>query len=154
MKIWIERLNEGLDPMWNFLRFHPDKFTPEQKAKADKQSKDSHKRLYSERKAAGICVKCGRYKAREGHVRCTECTIKLNRASEKHRRKIGRKPHYMLTEYDVCYICGGEPLPNKRLCAVHYEIAMKNLDKANEHRDNSNHIWGKLRYGKNQNEPT
>ena len=24
---WIERLNSGLDPMWNFLRFHPEKPT-------------------------------------------------------------------------------------------------------------------------------
>lgn len=127
-----------------------DSFTPEQKQRADKSSKDCHKRLYDERKAAGICVKCGKCKARQGHVRCTECTIKLNRAAEKHRRKIGRKPHFMLTEHDVCYICGGEPLPGKRLCAVHYEIAMKNLEKANANRDNSNHIWRKLRYGKEQ----
>lgn len=129
-----------------------DNFTPEQKAKADKQCDDSHKRLYNERKAAGICVKCGKHKARQGHVRCVECTIKLNRAAEKHRRKIGVKPHYMLTEYDVCYICGREPLQGKRLCAVHYDIAMQNLKKANEHRDNTNHIWRKLRYGKEQKE--
>ena len=24
---WIERLNNGLDPMWSFLRFHPEKPT-------------------------------------------------------------------------------------------------------------------------------
>lgn len=24
---WIERLDKGFDPMWNFLRFHPEKPT-------------------------------------------------------------------------------------------------------------------------------
>lgn len=127
-----------------------DSFTPEQKQRADKLSKDSHKKLYDERKAAGICVKCGKRKARQGRVRCAICLNRENIAAEKHRRKIGRKPHFMLTEHDVCYICGGKPLPGKRLCAVHYEIAMKNLEKANANMDNSNHIWRKLKYGKEQ----
>lgn len=110
-------------------------FTPEQKARADKQSRDSHKRLYKERKAAGICTKCGRHKAWEGRTKCVECTIRANRAAEKHRRKSGEKTRYMLTEHDVCYICGGEPLPGKRLCAAHYDVAMQNFRKANKRRN-------------------
>lgn len=54
---------------------------------ADK--KRSFKKLYDERKAKGICVKCATRKADEGHVTCVWCRKKENLKTVERRRKGG-----------------------------------------------------------------
>lgn len=128
------------------------KLTDEQR-KAESQRATENKRKRKEhRKALNLCVECGKRPPKDGRVSCGICLHKHSERMKLYNRRKGRKPQELLLAHDVCWICGGEPLPGKRLCNVHYDIAMANLRKANQNRNNTNHIWKKLNYAGSKHE--
>lgn len=56
------------------------------KTKDSQQRMDKRKRIRAERKAAGLCIWCGKPVYRS-YVRCYECYIKNRRARNKYREK-------------------------------------------------------------------
>ena len=88
------------------------------------------KRRYQEAKKNGICTACKKKKATYG-LRCYECYIKqkrYNRAQSSGIREFWQ-------ENGLCYQCGGEVVPGKKVCQRHYEILMKNIALCHENRN-------------------
>ena len=69
--------------------------TEEEKARTCKRERA--RRLYEERKAKGICVRCGKNKASEKRVTCQECRDKAKIAWMKRKQDAINK--YMETHY-------------------------------------------------------
>ncbi len=91
------------------------------------------KALYARRKAEGLCVKCGHKKATKG-VFCLECYVKERKReierTEKRKRENGGSIREIWKEKGLCAQCGEPRIPGKRLCQKHYDIAIKNVQKA------------------------
>ena len=93
-------------------------------------------------KEKGLCVSCGRSKAKEGRASCEYCLIKNRERSREYRMKknetgISRSER---ASYGLCYFCGKEIGGNGRICKNCSEKAIVKLPKKNQ-----NEIW------KNQN---
>ena len=70
-----------------------DSMTEEQKEQVRSRVRQSGKTLYKQRKAAGLCVRCGK-PAQQGHVRCSECNIKHRNSARRDRnRKLNMPKH-------------------------------------------------------------
>lgn len=110
-------------------------------------SSKRHKRLYSERKEAGMCVSCGNRPPKDGRVRCGICLARHRRNAEALRRRRGQWSHDELMEPGVCYNCHAPSLPEKKLCADCREKSMINLKKANLAIDHYNHPWRYFSFG-------
>lgn len=79
-------------------------------------SKKRNKRL----KEAGICVECGREKARPGRVNCESCALKRRvRAASKRILKV--KPD------GICFRCDQPAMEGKKCCEKHYAINVQNM---------------------------
>ena len=101
------------------------------------------RRKYIKRKrelciAFGVCRECFK---RDVKVRnkCLECYVKQVKRN-KAKVNIPRERRIGL---GLCYFCGNEVIEGKKVCEKHYKIIYNNLSKANK--DNSNHIWRKLK---------
>ena len=118
-----------------------ERLTPEQR-RAESQRAVEYKRQRKERrKAEGLCVECGKRPPKEGRIRCAICLHKHSERMKLYHRAKGHKPRELLMAHDVCYICGREPLPGKRVCAVHMDMCMRNLSIAHKKVDWYNHPW-------------
>lgn len=122
-----------------------EKLTDEERKETYRQATQRKHALYERRKADGLCVSCGQRPTLGKSVRCGICKEKARRYAEKHRRKIGQMSHDERSEHDVCYNCGGAPLPGKRLCATCSERSMENLRNANKKIDWYHHPWRNLK---------
>ena len=123
--------------------FEGEKSCPECKAKfaminANRKEylQEINKSRYERLKQEGICVRCGKEPAAEGHVTCETCMEK-RRAKEKKDRQ--RNPKDKRGEWITdgkCAQCGADILvPGKRVCPNCYAILMKTISKCNEQRD-------------------
>lgn len=83
---------------------------------------------YKSRKAAGLCVNCGRRKAESG-VMCNECRLKRNRKSREKYRQQHPDPRSLFRQTG-CYFCGAARIPGKKVCARHLEICRQNAQNA------------------------
>lgn len=118
-----------------------ERLTAEQRHAESQRAVEYKRQRRERRKAEGVCVECGKRPPKEGRIRCAVCLHKHSERMKRYHRAKGCKPHELLLAHDVCYICGGVPLPGKRLCAVHYDIAIANLNKAFQKIDHYNHPW-------------
>ena len=88
----------------------------EERRQRIKQQKQAQK---DRRRNSGLCVECGKT-ALKGRRFCLDCMIKTRRRNKK--------------QYDA-----------KMLCAKHYEIARRSMEKVNrlnrERRATANHVW-------------
>lgn len=78
-----------------------------------------NRNAYAERKANGLCVKCGKPKEPGNtRVRCLRCTRKQSRA--EHIKLENEAPlvrNYPRGDNGICYICNRNPIaPGKRCC--------------------------------------
>ncbi len=89
-------------------------------------NKEYNKRIRAERKAKGLCVKCGR-KAIDGQTLCLECRTKERKWKKAKRNNDVERS--MRPELGLCYICG-KPL-NKwdKLCDDCHEKASERAKK-------------------------
>lgn len=63
--------------------YHNDRYNYMTKQQKERRSA-SNKELYAKRKAAGVCVSCGKRKAEAGKTRCTECAEKGRKACKRY----------------------------------------------------------------------
>ena len=93
-----------------------------------KRCKEYNKRIYAERKAKGLCVKCG-YKAIDGRTLCLSCSVKAKKRKDpRWNNDIERS---MRPEMGLCYVCG-KPL-NKwdELCDDCHDKSSDRMKKLN-----------------------
>lgn len=81
-----------------------------------KQQLEKKKEQYDSRKAAGLCVHCGK-KATHG-VRCYEHYLRNRRYNHEHRGTKRDTWQYLRK----CYFCGKDVVPGKKTCAEHYRL--------------------------------
>lgn len=123
-----------------------DKLTPEQRKAESKRAVENKRKLRELRKAEGLCAECGKRPPKNGRVRCAICLHKHSKRMKQYHRKKGCKPRELFYNHDKCWICCADALPGKRVCAEHMDMCLNNL--SNGQRDNTDHIWRKLKYGK------
>ena len=83
-------------------------------------------RLYAERKAAGICVDCGKEPARENRLHCAECGAKR---SKRMAEKLARLRKGWRA-FGVCLLCGTrEAMPKMTYCGVCSERQLEGKKK-------------------------
>lgn len=106
------------------------------KATILKKDKKRKNETYAKRKAAGLCVRCGKKAAIKG-VFCLECYVKERKRGiekvEKRKRENGGYIREIWKEKGLCIQCGEPTLPGKRLCQKHYEVAAKNAEHARKY---------------------
>lgn len=96
------------------------KWTEDQTSQHNEQQKKYHKDLYEQRKAAGLCVKCGKRKAYRT-LMCGICQNKFNKSRREKHRDSGGMTYEERSERERCYFCGAPALEGKRTCAKCYE---------------------------------
>lgn len=95
--------------------------------KCREQSNAYHRKYYHERKEKGICVRCGKYPAKEGGTYCVRCSAKKKEYERKVREKRGVIiPRSERVENGLCYICGA-PIKEGRICKDCSDKATKNF---------------------------
>ena len=98
------------------------------------------KEIYQARKVAGLCVRCGKEKARDDAYKCAECTAKEN--AWKRSKKIHDK------ENGICVSCGKrEAVSGKTLCP---ECAEWNAERAKQRREYWRTVRHCTRCGRNE----
>lgn len=86
-----------------------------QRQKSDKvhqeKVKEYRKKIYHERKNAGVCTACGKRPPRPGRTRCSRCADKDNS-----RYKPVFPPKSERVSYGVCSNCGNPVEPGYKMC--------------------------------------
>lgn len=90
-----------------------------------------NKKLREERKAAGLCIDCGKPQCKASICFCIDCKIKNQRRNEKKKNK--RSVEFRLIN-GLCKKCGNEPLYKGKLCERCYNVSMQNLKAGEEGR--------------------
>lgn len=97
------------------IQWHKD----HKKEHCEQVSKCSKNRYYK-RKAAGLCVYCGKRAAMANRVACVECL-------QKHRwKKTSGKRQYWI-DHGLCFYCGKPTVPGKKMCEEHYKKRVAHL---------------------------
>lgn len=104
------------------------------------QMRDRGRARYQERKAAGLCVRCGKRPPEAGKVRCWSC---LENDARSHRGH-GRTPRILFDGIERCMTCGKSELqPGKKICPECYEKSCRTLVTERAARG-KNLIWDRL----------
>lgn len=88
---------------------------------------------YEQRKAAGVCVRCGKRPPQSGKFSCTRCIAKQARYKADAFQRKGGTPRWLAADLGLCYLCCKQPkLPDKKVCRTCYKkICDVNREKAN-----------------------
>lgn len=137
-----------------FYCIHPDcindklpkarKLTKEQREMKKRSQHKWYKKNYEARKVAGLCVACGKEKARPNRTMCGPCAAAQNRRKlEAYYRKTGGMPRSLLDGVERCAVCGkAPPAHGSKTCEKCYETLCKNAAKARAaHTNNPNHPY-------------
>lgn len=103
-----------------------------------KTQKKSNDRRYSSLKEQGICVKCGKRKAKEGNVSCGWCLIKERDYDNRRNLDKTHKPYKCeWLSLNLCAICGNPSRDGMRVCDSCYSniCKMANLPQTNKARE-------------------
>ena len=113
-------------------------------------------KLYQERKAAGICVICGKRKAVKNRVRCLDCLQRAKRQDTAGRRRRGMLPKDHFDGVDWCRLCGKKkPVEGQQLCSDCLEGSRARIAYArtfidrDKQRKESSDFWAPIRAKKN-----
>lgn len=102
--------------------------SPSERAETLKKMSRYRKTLYADRKAAGLCVTCGK-PAWNGHVRCWECSVRnANSQRRRQQKKRQRKPA------GACRFCDSPALDGYKVCQTHYDHMIK-MNRSVKNRD-------------------
>lgn len=94
------------------------------KDKIKEQQKISSKERSKKLKALGICVRCGKRKAKSGKADCEICLAKVRNAYHKNKTNIDRSEW---PSYGICYLCGDSLDTDKKLCSKCVAKMTKNI---------------------------
>ena len=85
----------------------------EQKDRYEKSFRKQQNSLYQERKASGICTRCGKRKAMPGKAKCGIC---LEKDAEMHRKQRFDRPNIReeRIKNQLCLWCGNPATENKK----------------------------------------
>lgn len=110
----------------------------EERRQRIKQQKQAQK---ARRRNSGLCLECGKI-AIKGRRFCLDCLIKTRRRNKK---RYDAKRVKTIFADGLCCRCNEPALPDKMLCAKHYDIARHSMEKVNrlnqERRATANHVW-------------
>ena len=95
--------------------------------KYSQRAPNVHKKLREHRKAAGLCIYCGKPQSSNSSCMCIDCRIKNQRKNEKRKDGMDRSERPM---YGRCYRCGTH-IESGKLCEKCKETSIKNLEYAN-----------------------
>lgn len=105
------------------------------------EKRDKRMERYYYRKAAGLCVQCGKRKAYNGGVFCMDCTLRRRRRRAPILAARKKKTNF---SEGLCMLCNEPALPGKKLCERHYKVRAANIEKARAHRPSREHFpWVK-----------
>lgn len=77
----------------------------------------------------GICTQCGKRKTGEYQI-CDICRAKINARRKKKYNESKEIPIVLYGEHGMCARCGKPTYANSKLCKFHYDVAVRNLGKA------------------------
>lgn len=106
----------------------------------------SNKLLVEKRKAAGICVRCGKRNTDSGHRNCVYCRVQKAAKQREYNRRNGRIPVELRGE-SFCSRCF-KPIDSGRLCLKCYEQLVEQAALMREKQDNKEHRWRRDRFEK------
>ena len=106
--------------------------TPEKSREYLDENKNRAKKIYYERKAKGICTRCGKRKAERDKTRCGIC---LEKDAKAHRKAYSKNAW---KEMGLCYLCGKPVMSGRALCEEHYAKAVESLAKARNESEGRN----------------
>lgn len=86
--------------------------------------------LYESRKAAGICVYCGKKPAVSGKVACVMCAKRDAKRHMEKNRKMGMLPRCLFGDGYHCVICGKDIDNGKKQCDKCYRNSVHALEIA------------------------
>lgn len=89
--------------------------------------REYNKKRRAAAKARGFCIICFQKPATHG-FKCYECYLRQKRydkARSKGKRELWRQS-------GLCYFCGRQTLPGKKVCADHYALLLKNIERCNQ----------------------
>ena len=102
-------------------------------------AKEYSKRTYEERKADGVCVRCGKREPEAGKWSCTECLRKQAQYRKDSFLRNGGMPRWLAADLLYCTVCKrNTAIEGKKVCDSCYGIAMTNLAKARQAQVRSN----------------
>lgn len=113
-----------------------------------KSSNEATKRMHERRKAAGLCIKCGKIKVYGDSSHCEKCKA-INR---EYYRKDPDKVYdrHLRAELGLCTMCGDKVYQNHKLCKRCYDAVSKNAVKGRakwkETRDINGYEWSCFGY--------
>lgn len=81
--------------------------------KINKRERELHKIHYEERKAKGICTRCGKNKASDGRFTCISCREKNNKEKRLAYVKI------LVDRPNRCRYCNNDSAPGYKVCEEH-----------------------------------
>ena len=80
----------------------------------NERNKQTAKKRYAERKASGICVKCGKHKALENKTLCLNCYLKKRKIKDpRWNNEVERSER---PQYGLCYVCAKPLTGHHSLC--------------------------------------
>lgn len=107
-----------------YQRKYVANLSPERAMERRAKKRENSKQRYNRRKAAGLCVDCGK-PVYNGGVRCYEHYLRNRRLGrERSERKKLENPA------GSCKNCDAPALPGKKLCQYHYDLYCGYMAKA------------------------
>ena len=92
--------------------------------KKNKSHAEYSRKVYAERKAQGICTRCGKRKADHGYAMCSICRIKDRNRQRIAYGKPDRRERYLS---GLCFFCDNPIKDGYKVCEKHYQM---NVEKA------------------------
>lgn len=120
-----------MDYKREYYRQHRDAILEAQKPKR----KQYYEKLVAEHK----CIRCAKpLESWTPYKTCQKCRVKSRRACKEYSRRKGALPNVLRNSFEYCSICC-KPIDKtlkKKICDRCYSNCMKNLEKANQNRNN------------------
>lgn len=105
------------------------RLTEEQKALKRKRAIANKNALRARRKAAGVCIACGKRNAQKNRAHCSICLARQRERSYEHYRERNENyiPRNERVAYGLCYVCGKQLDREGSLCKKCKDRAIINL---------------------------
>lgn len=108
----------------DYVKLYDADYNKKYKEEYKSELNAKQRQLRAEKKANGICTRCGKRPVQEGKTKCIECLLKLREYSINRNREQGRLPRELLNEVDLCKKCSkSKPVEGYKLCETCLEQA-------------------------------
>lgn len=111
-------------------------------ASRKERAKELRRKKYAERKASGICTRCGKHQPVKGKTRCIDCIL-FDKKRFKNKKECPNLDRSEYPSYGMCYICGEAVRESGKLCEKHYIAACEAIIYGKSLQNNKEHKWKK-----------